>query len=468
MNFSYLKLTLKFDIKNIVTTMATLIILPDDILKLLLYTTSERNLFALLSLNKKFDLLGQDREFWINKIKSTKGNKNFGAFARHLNLDTSSVNRLRNIYKSIYTTGKLYTTGVNSLRILGCNDTGPIILNLPTLVPSKLNIIQISSGCEHAAFLTDEGHIFTWGKNNHGQLGLGESDKKDVPTPIDDFYNVTYLACGLYHTAFLTEGGQIFTFGFNKCGQLGLGNKTDVNIPTPISGFTNIIKVSCGHFHTAFITNSGDVYTFGTNHYGYLGLGKGIKALIPTRVPSLGNIVDVACGRNNTVFITNYGEIYICGVDDWTQRILAEPSIIYIPTPIPNFGDKYEIRVTQVSCGISHIAFVTDQKTLYIFGSNMSGQLGLGTTPDITVPTKIPNFTNIIYVSCGYANTAFITDQGAIYVFGSGMNGVLGLGDDETRDIPTTVPELGKNSPVVDISCGEYNIYFLTRNLPFD
>ena len=70
-----------------------------------------------------------------------------------------------------------------------------------------------------------ETSVLAWGLNNHGQLGLGHVDNTVHPTEIEAFEgkNIKSIVGGEHHTIALTEEGEVYGFGKNDEGQLGLG-----------------------------------------------------------------------------------------------------------------------------------------------------------------------------------------------------------------------------------------------------
>ena len=94
------------------------------------------------------------------------------------------------------------------------------------------------------------------GKNDQGQLGLGNYTNELVPyyvTRIPD--KVSEVACGEAHTLVVTSIGQLFTMGLNSTGQLGIGKASFNGNPLPTFleelAFTRIIKVRAGQFSAA-------------------------------------------------------------------------------------------------------------------------------------------------------------------------------------------------------------------------
>ena len=58
----------------------------------------------------------------------------------------------------------------------------------------------------------------TWGRNDSGQLGLGDTLRRDEPTEVTALngHQIIAGAVGRGHTLFLTSKGQVFACGDNK------------------------------------------------------------------------------------------------------------------------------------------------------------------------------------------------------------------------------------------------------------
>ena len=87
------------------------------------------------------------------------------------------------------------------------------------LLEKKLPTLQ-----RHCLLRTRYNRIFGWGKNNHGQLGMGDTETRDKPTEIVALTQIAMVQveCGGSHTAVLTKNGQIWCFGNNNNGQCGV------------------------------------------------------------------------------------------------------------------------------------------------------------------------------------------------------------------------------------------------------
>ncbi len=133
---------------------------------------------------------------------------------------------------------------------------------------------------------------------------------RHTPTQLNSFGFVSVVSCGQYHSVALTSFGQIFTWGSNQHGQLGLdsadilptGNRR-VWLPQEVKlEGVFFVDVSAGGYHTLALTDSGQLYVFGRNDDGQLGLGDLHTRRSPTRLPSSMQFVSIAaCLRYSLV-----------------------------------------------------------------------------------------------------------------------------------------------------------------------
>jgi alpha-tubulin suppressor-like RCC1 family protein len=77
--------------------------------------------------------------------------------------------------------------------------------------------MSISAGAWHAAVLSSDGRVFTWGWGKHGCLGRGEEEYVTLPTAVENLKAV-HVSAGYYTTFVITDNGDVYTFG-----QKGLG-----------------------------------------------------------------------------------------------------------------------------------------------------------------------------------------------------------------------------------------------------
>ena len=151
----------------------------------------------------------------------------------------------------------------------GRNDSGQLGINSsensfePKLIEELIDIIAISCGAYHSLVLTQNGGIYGFGNNSFGQLGFELSDNisKPIlkPQKLTSFEGeiVLTISCGFNHSLALTECGHVFSWGHNSYGQLGIGNNCWNNRPVLIEFDQKVSKVVSGFGHSLLLTTDG-------------------------------------------------------------------------------------------------------------------------------------------------------------------------------------------------------------------
>ena len=142
--------------------------------------------------------------------------------------------------------------------------------------------------------MDDEGFIWSFGENNCGQLGIGNTTNFNVPQKLLNIPPVVSVSCGNVHTLVNTTDSNLWSCGGNEFGQLCHGDKDGRIIPQK-TAFSNISKISAGYYHSLFQNNKGEIFSCGTNFYGACGLGHfNSPQITPSLIPNLPpNIVHI-------------------------------------------------------------------------------------------------------------------------------------------------------------------------------
>jgi len=112
----------------------------------------------------------------------------------------------------------------------------------PHLIEMKTPCQAIAAGHQHAMALTTDGHVFAWGNNTYGQLGIGSYDSTHTPTQVilEDgnlpLNHVQSIAAGDDHSMAILDNGHVMLWGKNSSGQLGNSTPTDQKNPIPLQG----------------------------------------------------------------------------------------------------------------------------------------------------------------------------------------------------------------------------------------
>ncbi|XP_050365194.1 PH, RCC1 and FYVE domains-containing protein 1-like [Argentina anserina] len=337
-----------------------------------------------------------------------------------------------------------------------------------------LDVHHIACGVKHAALVTRQGEVFTWGEESGGRLGHGVGKDVAQPCLVESLAatSVDFAACGEFHSCAVTMAGELYTWGdgTHNAGLLGHGSDVSHWIPRRISGpleGLQVASVSCGPWHTALVTSNGKLFTFGDGTFGVLGHGDRENVSCPREVDSLSGLrtIAVACGVWHTAAVVEViatqssasissGKLFTWGDGDKNRLGHGDKEARLKPTCVPALID-YNFH--KIACGHSLTVGLTTSGHVFTMGSTVYGQLG-NPNSDGKLPCLVDDKLSgecIEEIACGAYHVAVLTSRNEVYTWGKGANGRLGHGDIEDRKTPTMVEGL-KDRHVKYIGCGSH------------
>ena len=243
--------------------------------------------------------------------------------------------------------------------------------------------------------------MYTWGDNDHGQLGLGDhcfGIVRSVPTEVPGVNEVVAVAAGFTHSAALSRDGTVMASGWNSSGQLGLGDTDARDTFTVVAGLRGVVDIDAGGFHSIAVTAEGGLYSWGMGRAIGHGGDHATQRLVPTKVTGGGigeaAVVQVAAGREHSMALTTTGELYAWGIGDRGQLGHGGKEDLSVSRVV----NGIEGTVVGMSGGTYHSLVTTAEGRVLVFGGKAvyvaCGGLGLGAgVEEALTPTAIDGIT---------------------------------------------------------------------------
>ena len=301
--------------------------------------------------------------------------------------------------------------------------------HIPRLIKGLYDIKRIDCGYGHVLCLDFNGSVFSFGKNDYGQLGLGKNNNGLKETYIPQKIDIPLckqIACGNEFSMCLTEDNLLYCFGNNDRDQCGLGSSNKwYNSPQLIPDLYNIEYIACGGYHSICKTYDNIYYGWGSNLSGQLGHDKYeiyIKPILCNNYPD--NIISIKCGHNYTLLLILEGNIYSFGSNNAGQLALNKNDIsgTNIPTLITNIPE-----IKRIECGRFYSMCIDVNNYIWLFGKNNYGQLGLGDKKNRYTPIEHPTLSSVMDISSRGYSTFIKTLDGKIFAFGNNEYSQLGI-----------------------------------------
>ncbi|GIQ86498.1 hypothetical protein KIPB_008367 [Kipferlia bialata] len=375
-------------------------------------------------------------------------------------------------------------TGLNDYGQLGLGDETDrdVMTSLGTYTFNGETPVDVCAGNYHTVVLTSEGHVFTMGYNDRGQLGRGLSMSSSVYstspeqiTPASfDAHKIVHIACGFKHTLVIDDANQVWGFGENKYYQLGLSDDTDrsspVLIPVPTtSGLPE--QASLGECTSYIITTTGQIWAFGRNNYGQARPGSTRNLVrpvpleyLPEGVSTSSHAVKMSPGNSFLIVLLDSGELVGLGKNDDGELGIGTTASVSTPQKVlAEWGPTR--AVVDISSGGFHSLTLLDDGNVYCWGYNAYKDCSSSST--IVLPTPVAQDLSPLstqkatQIAAGYSSSYVVDTNGAMYARGQNDLGELGTGSTGTATAYTPVVYTGAQDYVLAIS--SYDSTFMIR-----
>lgn len=321
----------------------------------------------------------------------------------------------------------------------------------PVAVSGLSGVTAISAGGAHALALLQDGTVMAWGSNQDGELGDGACGTEAatgksglMPVQVPGLNSVVAVAAGGGSNYALLADGTVMAWGKNNSGQLGIGElgpeecRTEVGtepasvtprpvvlspvgsspaVSSPAGGepLSGVTAISAGSEAAYALLADGNVMAWGGNSRGALGNGTTANSDVPTQVKGLSHVVAVSGGSGHALALLEGGGVAAWGGNTHGQLGGASAgtcdkgSCSTTPQPVGGVGSA-----TAISAGALGFSLVLSAGKIYAFGDNQFGQLGTGSAAeDSDVPTAVAGIGPVAGIAAGEQHSLALLQSGA-------------------------------------------------------
>ncbi len=317
----------------------------------------------------------------------------------------------------LLTWGNLYQSGDYT------NGSYTMLTNISPSVFLQGDIDTVSLGYMHNALIKSDKTLWMWGRQYCGEFGVNSHQGTSLPIKVMD--SVLYVSAGGQHTAFIKEDNTLWMCGRNDFGQLG--DSSLITRMTPVKVLDNVIQVAAGWCTTYAITSDYQLWGWGRNDKYQLGNDTTTDSWQPTKL------------LDDVLFVTTSPTQ--C---KWTAVIMKDHSLWI-------FGEGYHVptkildNICSVAVGVDYLQAIKKNGTLWAFGANELGQLGINNTISVKAPELVMDSVNHVAVGA-YTSVGLMTD-GSVRSWGDNRDNLLGYVVDPSVSYGTTPQQIIEGLP---------------------
>ena len=359
------------------------------------------------------------------------------------------------------------------------------------MVGREGSAIAVAAATHHTIVMTKNGHLYSFGVEKGGRLGLGDDQPQQCPLPKRVLgplrqRQVVAIAAAENHSLCVTKEGSVFSWGSNRFGQLGDTGAAggSRSVPRRVDDLKQVpcIAVAAGEKHSVALSRKGEVYVWGDNSSGQLGVPRRsgiqkvqrVEALWCSSNPQNMKIaIAISAAEQSTLVLTagstggrsHVNSIYEFGHGNSNPiRVHFENTRLNNATAGQNdsnkgkttFGSNTAQRVVNpvaIACARHHNVALTSDGMVFSWGFH-ADSLGRSGNPEASKQQQrrnsLPELVTgllpengggfAVSIAASDQRTAVVLDNGRLYTWGTGPKNVLGHEGVRWQHLPRQVP----------------------------
>ena len=351
------------------------------------------------------------------------------------------------------TDGTLWAWGSSStttpIAVHGCLGLGDgVNYSSPVQVGTGTDWYNVIAGASSSFGIKTDGTLWAWGTNVGGQLGLGDVVHRSSPVQVGTGTTWSFITTSRTYASALTSftgstfgiktDGTLWGWGLGSSGQLGLGDTLSRSSPVQVGTGTTWSSVTVRSVTTLATKTDGTLWAWGSNTSGQFGGGANLTSISTPALLGTNTWTFISCNVrfNNIRAIASNGTLWVWGTQPSGELFLGD---IIVRSSAVQVGS--DTNWTYAAVGDSH-SMAIKGGALWTCGDNTRGQLGHGNTTIRSSPVQVGTDTTWSIATGGTLHTHAIKTNGTLWGWGYNFFGTIGdgtAGSPATRSSPVQI-----------------------------
>lgn len=273
------------------------------------------------------------------------------------------------------------------------------------------------AGGAHSCLVRDDAQTWCWGSNYHGDLGIGARMFSSPPAQVRGDWRTLRpfggSGCGI------AADRTLWCWGDGNQGQIGDGGFVDQTVPERIDTATDWTDLAVGDAHACALESTGALWCWGNNTAYQFDPTNGT---VPSKRQIAGTYRSVAASSAHTCVVASNGALACIGIDNAGE--LGQNATTLTLTGYTGVGSDSDWA--QIALGVTHACALKTGGSLWCWGANRFGAVGVGDRTNRLVPTRVDAATDWASVQVGDDHTCAQKTDGSLWCWGMTSRGQFG------------------------------------------
>ena len=366
------------------------------------------------------------------------------------------------------TNGTLWAWGSSSttlpIAVHGCLGLGDgVNYSSPVQVGTDTDWYNVIAGATSSFGIKTNGTLWAWGANTSGKLGLGDVVHRSSPVQVGTGTTWSFITTSKTYAASLTTvtgatfgiktDGTLWAWGLGSSGQLGLGDTLSRSSPVQVGTGTTWSNVTVRATTTLATKTDGTLWAWGNNSSGQFGGGANPSTISTPALLGTNTWTFISCNAryNNIRAIASNGTLWVWGTQPSGELFLGD---ILVRSSAVQVGS--DTNWTYAAVGDSH-SMAIKGGALWTCGDNLRGQLGHNNAINRSSPVQVGTDTTWSIATGGILQTHAIKTNGTLWGWGYSFFGTVGDGIGGSPGTRSSPVQIGTSTDWTSITNNVYH-----------